>query len=84
MCNKYVWCTDINDLKILLQYNLKHTYIENTKYTNMIEVVDYKTYDFKDEYVFMLSFNQGIIPKIFKDEDYISDNIKPIYIDNTI
>ena len=84
LCNKYVWCTDINDLKILLQYNLKHTYIENTKYTNMIEVVDYKTYDFKDEYVFMLSFNQGIIPKIFKDEDYISDNIKPIYIDNTI
>ena len=84
MCNKYVWCDDIDDLKILLEYDLKHTYIENTKYTNMIEVVDYKNYDFKDSYVFMLGFNQGIIPKLKKDEDYISDNIKPDYLDNTI
>jgi len=84
MCNKYVWCDNINDLKILLEYDLKHTYIENTKYTNMIEVVDYKNYDFKDEYVFMLGFNQGIIPKIKKDEDYIDDSIKPNYLDSTI
>ena len=84
MCNKYIWCDDINDLKILLEYDLKHTYIENIKYTNMIEVVDYKNYDFKDNFVFMLGFNQGIIPKLYKDEDYISDNIKLDYIDNTI
>ena len=84
ICNKYVWCSDINDLKILIEYDLRHIYIENTKYTNMIEVVDYKNYNFADEYVFMLGFNQGIIPKIFKDEDYISDNIKPNYLDNTI
>ncbi len=84
ICNKYIWCTDINDLKILIEHELKHTYIENTLYTNMIEVVDYKTYLFDDEYVFMLGFNQGIIPKIFKDEDYISDSIKPSYLDNTI
>ncbi|MBQ9071591.1 MAG: PD-(D/E)XK nuclease family protein [Bacilli bacterium] len=84
MCNKYVWCSDINDLKILLEYDLKHTFIENNKYTNMIEVVDYKNYDFNDEYVFMLGFNQGIIPKIFKDEDYISDNIKPDYLDTVV
>ena len=84
ICNKYVWCTNIDELKILLEYDLKHTYIENKKYTNMIEVVDYKNYDFNDEYVFMLGFNQGIIPKIFKDEDYINDAIKPDYLDNTI
>ena len=84
MCNKYVWCSDINDLKILLEYDLKHIYIENTKYTNMVEVVDYKNYNFTNEYVFMLGFNQGIIPKLNKDEDYINDNIKPSYLDNTI
>ena len=84
LCNKYIWCDAIEDLKILLEYDLKHTYIENTKYTNMIEVVDYKSYDFKETYVFMLGFNQGIIPKLKKDEDYISDNIKPDYLDNTI
>lgn len=84
ICNKYIWCDDYSDLKILIEYDLKHTYIENTIYTNMIEVVDYKTYMFTDEYVFMLGFNQGIIPNIKKDEDYISDNIKPSYLDNTI
>lgn len=84
ICNKYIWCTDNSDLKSLIEYDLKHTYIENTIYTNMIEVVDYKTYDFGDTKVFMLGFNQGIIPKIFKDEDYISDDIKPNYLDNTI
>ena len=84
MCNKYVWCTNINDLKILLEYDLKHTYIENTKYTNMIEVVDYKNYNFTDEYIFMVGFNQGIIPKIFKDEDYLNDSIKPEFLDTTI
>lgn len=84
ICNKYIWCDDKNDLKILIEYDLKHTYIENTIYTNMIEVVDYKTYTFTDEYVFMLGFNQGIIPNIKKDEDYINDDIKPNYLDNTI
>lgn len=84
ICNKYIWCDDYNDLKILLEYALKHTYIENTIYTNMIEVVDYKTYLFNDEYVFMLGFNQGIIPILKKDEDYISDAIKPNYIDSTL
>ena len=84
ICNKYVWCEDINDFKILVEYDLKHTYIESDLYTNMIEVVDYKNYDFEDEYVFMLGFNQGIIPKIYKDEDYITDNIKPFYLDNTV
>lgn len=83
ICNKYIWCDDVNDLKLLIEYDLNHTYIENIKYTNMIEVIDYKNYDNSD-YVFLLGFNQGIVPKIFKDEDYINDNIKPDYVDNTI
>ena len=32
----------------------------------------------------MLGFNQGIVPKIYKDEDYINDSIKPRYLDNTV
>ncbi len=84
ICNKYIWCDDINDARILIEYDLKHTYIENTKYKNMIEVVDLKTYDFNNEYVFMLGFNQGIIPNLQKDEDYITDSIKPYYMDSTV
>lgn len=84
ICNKYVWCSDISDLMILIEYDLKHTYIDNIKYTNMIEVVDFKSYNFDDEYVFMLGFNEGIIPKLYKDEDFINDDIKPSYLDNTL
>lgn len=29
-----------------------------------------------DEYAFILGFNQNYIPKIYKDEDYLSDNLK--------
>ena len=84
ICNKYIWCDDIDDLKILIEYDLNHTYIENTKYTNMIEIIDYKNLDLNDNYVFMLNFNQGIVPNIFKDEEYITDSIKPSYLDTTI
>lgn len=83
ICNKYLWVLDNNDLKILIEYDLNNTYIENIKYTNEIEVVDYKNYEFTSEYVFMLGFNQGIIPKIKKDEDYINDYIKLEYMDTT-
>lgn len=84
ICNKYAYLDNINDLKILISYDLYHTYIDEIKYTNMIEVVDFKNYDFEDDYVFILGFNQGIIPKIYKDEDYINDNIKLDYMDSTI
>ena len=61
----------VNQLEIMFSAidkylkNDKLINIENIKYTNMIEVVDYKNYNFTDEYVFMLGFNQGIIPNIF-------------------
>lgn len=84
ICNKYVWCDDVTDLKVLIYNDLKHTYIENIKYTNMIQVCDYESSFSNDDYVFMLGFNQGIIPRTYKDEDFINDDIKPSYIDNTI
>lgn len=43
-----------------------------------------------DEYLFVLGFNQNTIPKIYKDEDYLSDNLKTIlglnqsYINNDL
>ena len=32
----------------------------------------------------MKKTNKRVIPKIYKDEDYISDNIKPGFIENTV
>lgn len=84
VCNKYVWCEKKEDLKLLITYELNNTKIDNIKYTNMIEVVDYQNYPFTDEFVFMLGFNQGIIPIIYKDEDYLTDSIKPSYLDSVV
>ena len=33
-----------------------------------------------DEYVFLINFNQGSIPKIKKDIDYLNDDIKPSFL----
>ena len=83
ICNKYIWCDDINDLKILIEYDLNHTYIENVKYTNMIDVIDCKDSS-SDDYVFLMGANTGIVPRLFKDEDYINDSIKPEYLETTV
>ena len=84
ICNKYIWCDDINDLKKLVYHDLNNNYIKEDLYTNVLEIVDYNDYYFTDEYVFMMNFNQDIIPINYKDEDYINDAIKPLYLDNTV
>ena len=81
--NKYVELP-FEDSKILIEHDLYNTYITQNTFDNEIEVVDYKSYSFNDEYVFMLGFNQDIIPVTYKDEDYISDSIKPSYMDTTL
>jgi len=75
--NKYIKY----DNKKLIIDKLSSTYITNKKYKNSIEIIDYLTYEPNDkEYIFMLSFNDQIIPKSIKDIDYITDNIKE-YVD---
>ena len=81
--NKYVELP-FEDQKILIEHDLYNTYINQDKFDKEIDVVDYKSYNFTDEYVFMLGFNQDIIPVTHKDEDYISDSIKPSYMDTTL
>ena len=56
---------------------LKHTYLDNKKLNNAINIKDlYKEEFTKDEYVFVLGFNQDILPKTYKDISYISDKEK--------
>ena len=75
ICNKYVFVSDYNEVKDLIIYDLKHTKINNFNLKKYIEVVDYNE-PFEDEYVFLMNFNTSSIPKILKDESYITDNIK--------
>lgn len=56
---------------------LKNTYLDNIKYKDAINIVDLNTYSFNDDdYVFVMGFNNELIPRTVNDEDYISDNIK--------
>ena len=71
--NKYIKYNN----KDLIVYKLEHTNVSSYKYDNGIEIIDFLEYDCSDlDYVFMLGFNDGIIPNSYKDIDYITDNIK--------
>lgn len=73
--NKYIWCDNLLNIKDMLIYELKNTYIE-TKYNKCVELIDIKDNNITDnDYVFVLGFNQGELPTIYKDEEYITDNI---------
>lgn len=67
--------TDIYN-KILID-RLKNTYYPTSIYNNSVRIKDLYTSEFSDdEYVFVLGFNQDVLPKVRKDIDYISDDIK--------
>lgn len=70
--------------KNLLIHKIKTSYLVNQKYTNSIDIINYLEYIPSDcEYIFMLSFNDGIIPKYSMDDNYITDNIVPLVGLNT-
>lgn len=83
--NNYTWCNDYNEVKEMLIHDLKNTYI-NKPLEKSIEVISLKNIFIKEEdYVFVLGFNQGIIPKIYKDEEYITDStIEELGIETTL
>lgn len=82
ICNKYCFVDDYFEVKDMIIHDLGNTLVNQKKLKNAIEVVDYKSI-FDDEYVFLMNFNLKSIPIIYKDEDYITDNIKPFYLDST-
>ena len=64
------------DKELLLQkikHDLKINKIPSLSFTNSIKEYNLSNNLKDDEYLFLLSFNQGIIPSIYKDEEYLSD-----------
>ena len=56
---------------------LKNTYISNDTLSNAVNISNLYDISFSDDdYVFVLGFNQDILPKTYKDIDYISDKDK--------
>lgn len=79
--NKY------NDMEYPFQFifkctkqEVKNAKIMPKKKKNQIELVSITDNIFEpDEYVFLLGFNQGAIPTLFKDDDFIGDLLKTKY-----
>lgn len=78
VCNKYNFESVNGTIIKCIEEEFKNTNINTNNYTNSIRTINIKDNIFNDdEYIFVVGFNQGTIPKIYKDEDYIGDNIKP-------
>ena len=78
ICNKYIDMDySFSFIKEGIIYDLKNTNVSSSNLEKQIEVAPFRDNVFtSDEYVFFVGFNQGSTPSIYKDEDYISDNLK--------
>lgn len=76
--NKYIVYDNYDVINEMISNEFKRVKIKKDKCDNLIEVIDYMDYpvDNDYEYIFMLGFNQGSIPVQFKDEEYITDDLK--------
>src|SRR5574344_92287 len=84
LISSYSWASSYVAIKELIQEEMQMQKIIINKYTNEIKLIDILDNVFSDdEYVFLIGFNLGSIPKFKRDEDFIDDKIKPDIIENT-
>ena len=83
--NDYTWVSDLTAVKSMLEYDLKNTHLKTKKLKNAVRVIENGEMIKESDYVFLMDFNDGDYPVTYKDEDYISDNIKSeVNIDSTL
>lgn len=84
VCNELLWGENESNIIELLIYSFKHTYTSETKLSNAVEVIDLKDNIFNEEdHIFVMNFNQGSMPIIHKNENYITDDLSLILGLNT-
>lgn len=74
--NKYIWTDSYLRIKSFLERDFKNTSINCTHYEKEVKIINSLSSIEEDDYVFLLGFNQGDIPKTYKDESYFNDNLK--------
>ena len=74
VCNKYINFPDFEVVLYCIIENLKNYKIKEKAKNNAIKIINIDEID--DDYYFILGFNQGVLPHIYKDEDYLSDSEK--------
>jgi len=72
--NKYTFINEVDDTFIeIIKNELKNTKLKLPKLQNAINVTDLDSITEDDNYYYILDFNQGIIPKTYKDDKLIKD-----------
>ena len=75
VCNLYRFKEVDDTIIYLIEETLKRSTIKSKMIDNAVNIVSIDDINDKD-YYFILGFNQGSIPKVYKDEDYFSDSVK--------
>lgn len=74
--NKYSF-TDIDDTVIeCIEYELKNKTLPCAKLKDAVNIINLRDMSDNNNYYFIVGFNQGKMPVIHKDEDFLSDNEK--------
>ena len=76
--NEYTFNSEIDEtILYMIKKDLQQTSAYKEKEVNSIEILSLNDASY-DDYVFLINFNEGMIPKTYKDDDYITDNIKDL------
>lgn len=75
ICNQFSDCEDKNIFIEIIKQKIRQTKIYPKKKKNAINIASLEEIE-KDNYYFLIGFNQGIMPLIYKDEDLLSDKEK--------
>ena len=75
--NNYLWSNDFMLVKDMVFNDIDNIKTPREKLKNAVEVIEFKKELVSDnDYVFLIGYNEGVIPVNYKDEDYLSDSIK--------
>lgn len=75
--NTYLWANDFLLVKGMVFNDIDNIKTPREKLKNAVEVIEFKKELVSDnDYVFLIGYNEGVIPVNYKDEDYLSDSIK--------
>ncbi len=70
--NKYTFVDDKKLVRDMIVHDLKNNYINKSEYVNSCKMCTFDDID-RDDYVFIVGFEQNSVPKIYRDEEYLSD-----------
>lgn len=70
--NKYTFVSDKLLVRDMIVYDLKHNYINKSEYVSSCKLCTFDDID-SDDYVFIVGFEENSVPRIYRDEEFLSD-----------